>query len=203
MNSGERTDAVNFLGHWRFSEPSPEALIGSLWPDFGKRPDPAAVSEVFLVHFDRHQWLDRVTDSSPLLEPLRTVLRPKLRKTTPVVVDMLIDHHLAKHWQRYHSEPIGRFTEKCYREARRFDALALPERLGKTLYWMSKDDWLSGYRHPENVLRALGGLSRRIRFADPMERYGYWSIEQLEEHEPAVEAFLLSITGRLAAQKKS
>lgn len=188
---------MNFLGHWLFSDPDPDALMGSLWPDFALRPDPTRVSASFLTHFDRHQWLDRTTDTSPELEALRQRLRPKLRKTTPIVIDMLLDHHLAVHWSDFHTDPLPRFTESRYQQAQRFDALTLPDRLQRMLHWMIQDDWLGGYRQPENLVRALAGLSRRLRFADDMEAQGFWAIEQLLAEEVAVDEFLRRVLGEI------
>jgi acyl carrier protein phosphodiesterase len=173
---------VNFLGHWLFSDPTPDALIGSLWPDFAKRPDPSTVSEEFLVHFDRHQAIDKLTDTTPLLEPLRVALRPKLRKTTPIVVDMLIDHHLAIYWAKYHYQVITDFTRERYQSAHNFEQLELPVRLHRTLEWMEKDDWLAGYKAPENLVRALNGMSKRIRFNDSMPTWGLWATQQVHNH---------------------
>lgn len=184
---------MNFLGHWLFSDPTPDALIGSLWPDFARRPDPNTVSEAFLIHFDRHQAIDKYTDTTPLLEPLRVALRPKLRKTTPVVVDMLIDHHLAKHWHHYHELPLTAFTRSRYRQAREFNTLALPERLARTLYWMESDDWLAGYKEPDNLVRALSGMSRRIRFEDSMSEWGMWATQQASDHYERLEQYLISL----------
>ncbi len=183
---------MNFLGHWLFSDPTPDALIGSLWPDFARRPDPNTVSKEFLIHFDRHQYIDRLTDSTPLLEPLRVALRPKLRKTTPIVVDMLIDHHLAKHWTDYHDEPLAEFTQQRYRLANQFKALLLSERMERTLYFMQRDDWLVAYKEPEHLVKALGGMSRRIRFNDSMEAWGYWAIEQGSNKRNAIDTYLNS-----------
>ncbi|GGX44567.1 acyl carrier protein phosphodiesterase [Saccharospirillum salsuginis] len=188
---------MNYLGHWLFSDPTPDALMGSLWPDFGKRPSPDEVSEEFLVHFDRHQWLDKETDRTPILEPLRQALRPKLRKTTPIVVDMLIDHHLAKHWTEYHQRSLTAFTRICYEQSRRFGALTLPAKLEKTLNWMREDDWLAGYQDPRNVLRALAGLSRRLKFDDPMVQSGHWAITQAQHHKSQISQFLTHVNRSL------
>lgn len=183
---------MNFLGHWLFSDPTPDALIGSLWPDFARRPDPNTVSEEFLIHFDRHQYIDKLTDTTPLLEPLRVALRPKLRKTTPIVVDMLIDHHLAKHWPAYHSERLTEFTNKRYQIANQFDTLRLPTRLQRTLFFMHRDDWLSAYKEPDQLVRALSGMSRRIKFEDSMEAWGFWAIDQERQWEKSISAFIFS-----------
>ena len=184
---------MNFLGHWLFSDATPDALIGSLWPDFARRPDPNTVSEEFLVHFDRHQYIDKLTDTTPLLEPLRVALRPKLRKTTPIVVDMLIDHHLAKHWSDYHSENLDEFAQKCYQLVHLFKVLPLPDRMGKTLYFMDRDDWLVAYKEPKHLVRALGGMSRRIKFEDSMEAFGFWAIEQQMVHSDNISNYLESL----------
>ena len=184
---------MNYLGHWLFSDPTPDALIGSLWPDFARRPDPNTVSEEFLIHFDRHQAIDKLTDTTPLLEPLRVALRPKLRKTTPIVVDMLIDHHLAKHWSEYHDEPLIDFTRKRYQLANQFRALPLPERMGKTLYFMERDDWLTGYRETNHLVRALGGMSRRIRFEDSMEKFGLMAIDTADSQSNLIYSYLTSL----------
>jgi acyl carrier protein phosphodiesterase len=184
---------LNFLGHWLFSDATPDALIGSLWPDFARRPDPNTVSEEFLVHFDRHQYIDKLTDTTPLLEPLRVALRPKLRKTTPIVVDMLIDHHLAKHWSDYHLQPLTEFTQQRYELAQQFNVLNLPERMKKTLYIMQRDDWLAAYKEPEHLVRALGGMSRRIRFDDSMEAQGYWAIKQYQSAISELDTYIRTI----------
>lgn len=180
MNADQQGGPMNYLAHWFFSDLEPDALVGSLWPDFARRPSPDEVPENFLVHFDRHQWLDRFTDSTPLIEPLRQTLRPKLRKTTPIVIDMLLDHHLAKNWRAFHHQPLPEFSRQCYAKARSFNTLPLPQRLEKTLYWMAQDDWLTGYRQRQHVIRALEGLSRRIRFDDPMVANGQWALDQAD-----------------------
>lgn len=186
---------MNYLGHWLFSDPTPDALMGSLWPDFAKRPSPDEVSEEFLVHFDRHQWLDKETDRTPILEPLRKELRPKLRKTTPIVVDMLIDHHLAKHWDHYHQKlTLPNFSSTCYASVRRFTNLPLPHKLHQTLTWMSHDDWLNGYKEPENVVRALRGLSKRLKFKDCMVEYGEWAIAQEVQFSESFFQFMAHIS---------
>lgn len=184
---------MNFLGHWLFSDPTPDALIGSLWPDFARRPDPTTVSDTFLIHFDRHQAIDKLTDTTPLLEPLRVALRPKLRKTTPIVVDMLIDHHLAKHWSDYHDEPLTEFTRKRYQLASQFKTLPLPERLNATLYYMERDDWLAGYKEAEHLVRALSGMSRRLTFKDSMQAWGRWSTTQADRQFDDLNRYIRSV----------
>ena len=187
---------MNFLGHWLFSDPTPDALMGSLWPDFAKRPSPDEVSEEFLVHFDRHQWLDRETDTTPILEPLRQALRPKLRKTTPVVVDMLIDHHLAKHWGDYHPESLRAFTQERYRLAQAFNPSIVPSRLEKTLHLMSTQDWLCNYRFEGVVQRSLIGMSHRLRKDNPMAEKAEWAVLQEVLYSGDINEFVVKLVSQ-------
>lgn len=142
--------------------------MGSLWPDFAKKPDPALVTEVFSRHFDRHQRIDRLTDQHPLLEPIRKELRPIFRKTTPLIVDVMLDHHLALNWPRYHDCSLKEFATRVYGLMFEFSLLALPERLQRTRYWMQRQNWLLNYQTQDGIERALDGLSQRLRFANPI-----------------------------------
>ena len=159
---------MNFLGHCLFSAPTPAALAGSLWPDFGRKPLKSECSATFLEHFDRHQRIDRFTDRHASLEPLRSELRPVFRKTTPVIVDMLLDHFLANHWPNYHPQPLTEFAAHTYRQLQAFNELIMPERMVQTLGWMQANDWLVSYRSEAGIKRALSGLAKRIRFANPI-----------------------------------
>jgi acyl carrier protein phosphodiesterase len=95
---------------------------------------------------------------------------------------MLIDHHLAIHWGKYHHQVITDFSRERYQLTHDFDQLMLPTRLHKTLECMEKDDWLAGYKTPENLVRALNGMSRRIRFNNSMPTWGLWATQQAHNH---------------------
>jgi acyl carrier protein phosphodiesterase len=159
---------MNFLGHCLFSEPTPAAVIGSVWPDFARRPPFEDCSSEFLTHFDRHQAIDKITDTHHLLEPLRAHLRPTFRKTTPVIIDMMLDHHLALHWSSYHSSRLEKFSVMTYQLMNDFNERELSERMVKTIYWMEKHNWFVSYRTETGIMRALEGMSQRIRFSNPI-----------------------------------
>lgn len=189
---------MNFLGHCLFSDPTPEALAGSLWPDFARRPTDPGLSDNFYRHFDRHQSIDHVTDHDPLLEPLREELRPVFRKTTPVVIDMMLDHHLARHWHQYHHQTLEPFAQFCYRKLNEFDELAHPERMQRTLYWMQKQDWFVSYRHKDGIRQAMQGMSRRIRFNNPMCDNREVAIEATLTHEARLDTFVQRLKEKFA-----
>lgn len=181
---------MNFLGHCLFSEPTPDALVGSLWPDFARRPAPDAVSDRFLRHFDRHQHIDKLTDHHELLADVREALRPVFRKTTPVVIDMMLDHHLARGWSNYHEQPLEDFAQTTYQQLQAFNDIDLPDRFEKTVYWMHHHNWFVSYRQPEGILRALEGMSRRLRFNNPMVEHRLQAVEASQHFEQELHAFI-------------
>lgn len=181
---------MNFLGHCLFSEPNSAALAGSLWPDFARRPDPGTVSEMFIKHFDRHQQIDRITDTHESLAPLRAHLRPTFRKTTPLVVDMMLDHHLAKHWDNHHKLPLAEFSGDTYQALKSFDELEHPDRFAKTLYWMSSHDWFVSYASEFGILKAIEGVSRRIRFNNPMADFRHQALDACKVFESDMDRFI-------------
>jgi acyl carrier protein phosphodiesterase len=174
---------MNFLGHCLFSDTTPSALAGSLWPDFAKKPTSADCSETFLYHFDQHQRIDRITDNSDVLAPLRNQLRPVFRKTTPIIIDMMLDHHLAIHWQRYHSLTLEDFAQKTYRNIAAFTEITMPERLERTIQAMTEHNWFVTYRSKNGMQRAMTGVAKRIRFSNPIALNAHLAVAWTYEFE--------------------
>lgn len=190
---------MNFLGHCLFSDQSPAALAGSLWPDFGLRPSEKA-SPIFLTHFDRHQAIDKFTDQCDELESIRQTLRPIFRKTSPLVIDLLIDHYLAKHWQTLHPMPLERFANNCYQHLNQFKELPLSPRFEQTLFWMTEHDWFNAYAHSWGIERALKGMSRRIQFTTPLAKQAHQACALVAEYDGCFSDYLASLTQHLNAQ---
>ena len=181
---------MNFLGHCLFSSPTPEALAGSLWPDFAKRPNSDQLSPDFYRHFDQHQLIDKITDTHSLLEPVRVGLRPTFRKTTPIILDMMLDHHLAKHWLNYHVDALDDFAEHSYQALHRFEFEGMPERFERTRYWMSEHNWFVSYRTQRGMFQALEGMARRIRFNNPIVDNRQFAIDATIEFATELDAFI-------------
>ena len=184
---------MNFLGHCLFSDQSPAALVGSLWPDFGQRPTTHA-SGVFLQHFDRHQAIDKFTDQCKELEPMRLKLRPVFRKTTPLVIDVLIDHYLASNWSNMHRTPLTDFAEYCYQQLMLFEEFPVNKRFEQTRFWMSEHDWFSAYATEIGIERALKGISMRIKFDNPLTTQAYQACTIVSPYENCFSDYLSSLT---------
>lgn len=188
---------MNFLGHCLFSDNTSAALAGSLWPDFAKKPDTEMCSDSFIRHFDRHQYIDRLTDTSEILAPVRTQLRPIFRKTTPIVIDMMLDHHLAIHWRRYHRQKLEDFAQLTYSKIADFDELAVPERLQRTISSMAQYDWFVGYRSKKGIHNAFMGVARRIRFQNPIPENAHTAIDSTYRFEPVLHKYIVMLSSHI------
>lgn len=164
--------------------------MGSLWPDFARKPKEPGASNVFLEHFDRHQQIDRITDTHEILEPVRQALRPTFRKTTPIIIDMMLDHFLAIHWERYHVTELPIFAQACYQHMADFSELPIPDRLNKTRYWMRKHDWFVYYQSEAGILDAMDGMARRIRFNNPISEHKHVAIESIPKFTDELHGFI-------------
>jgi acyl carrier protein phosphodiesterase len=94
-----------------------------------------------------------------------------LRRYAGIVVDIFYDHLLATLWDRFHDAPLEEFAQSRYRilEGRTEE---LTDRLRAALPIIVGRDWLTSYRSIEGIERALIGVSRRLKRANPIAEAG-------------------------------
>ena len=139
-----------------------------------------------------HRFIDSFTDAHPVVRRTTTRLRAAgLGKWAGVVSDMGYDHLLARDFAAYHydaTEPLPAFTQRLY-ELLHYRRQELPERLQHLLHYMRRDDWLSGYAHPEGLHRALAGLSRRVPAANVLATGAHAFLAELPAYEADFQEF--------------
>lgn len=158
---------MNFLAHFYLSQQTPGLVVGSFLGDFvrGDRyQDYAAdVARGILLHRE----IDRFTDVHPVFRQSKQRLVPQQGHYAGVVVDILYDHLLARHWARYADQPLPDFAQRTYATLRDYHD-QLPPPAQRVLHYMETHDWLTNYARPEGMARALLGLQRRARFPNRM-----------------------------------
>jgi acyl carrier protein phosphodiesterase len=87
------------------------------------------------------------------------------------MIDMFYDHFLARHWSRFHDEPLEVFTARIYRLMDR-NAGLLPPRLLQILPHMRDTDWLASYRSVDATAQALDRIALRLRLDNPLTGSG-------------------------------
>jgi len=152
---------MNFLAHFFLSQETQDALVGALLGDF-VRGDPAAqLPASIAAGVRRHRLLDVYTDQHALARRSRQRLDPRFRLVRPVLVDIFYDHFLARRWSDFSSEPLDQFARRVHAAlvARR---TLLPDRIAGWAGRVSTVDWLTAYRDPASVERALRRAAMRM-----------------------------------------
>ncbi len=158
---------MNYLAHAFLAAPQSEAICGALIGDFAKGVDLAALPEGMRAGVIAHRRIDAFTDAHPVVRAARARFEPPLRRFAGIIVDVAFDHFLAADFLAYSKQPLSAFTASVYAALDAHEHV-LPERLRGVKSRMAEQDWLASYAEIENVGRALAGIGRRLRRANPL-----------------------------------
>lgn len=174
---------MNYLAHLLLSPEDDLSRLGNIMADFMRDVDQDSLPIEVQKGIKLHRSVDAFTDSHQVVRELRKYFSPERRRFSGVVLDVVFDHFLIKHWSEYSNEPFHVFVEKAYASLWRQKDL-MPERMEMVVGWMIKRDWIRSYSEITNVGRALDGLASRLK----MDHGFHGAIEEVEAHYPAIEA---------------
>ena len=124
-----------------------------------------------------HQAVDRFTDSHAGVKRLKASFSDQRRRYAGIILDVVFDHFLIKHWRMYSKEDLGAFTDYCYESLLSFQHM-MPERMSHRVEWMVRFDLLNSYAELKGIANALNGISGRIRFENRLAG----AIEEVADH---------------------
>lgn len=110
-----------------------------------------------------HLAVDRFTDSHTGLKQLKIHFSAERRRFAGIILDVVFDHYLTKHWKIYSQENIVDFIACCYQSFSDLHHM-MPPLMREKVIWMVQHDLLNSYAELNGVANALDGISRRIRF---------------------------------------
>ncbi|HEX7153749.1 MAG TPA: ACP phosphodiesterase [Thermoanaerobaculia bacterium] len=175
---------MNHLAHLFLASPGTESLIGNLAGDFVKGPLGDRFTEGIRGGIRQHRGIDAFTDAHPAVTAFRRVLLPEHGHYARVIVDVLLDHFLARHFEDYGGESLDAFLTRTYATLDPH-VDALPGDLRWVYPRMRDEGWLPSYAHVDGVRQALYGISHRIPRPvrlDTAARHLVDSREELERH---------------------
>ena len=143
----------------------------------------------------RHRRVDALTDKDPHHLALRRLFPGSQRRTSGIVLDVLFDHFLHRHWSRFSTWPIDEFVGSVYAVLTEPGA-PLPAPLAKVAHRWVDADWLRVYASLEGVAAVLARLESRLSV--PMEMQS--SLLLLDTHGEELEAGFLKIFANVQAQ---
>ncbi len=158
---------MNFLAHLTLSDNDEDLMLGNFIADRTRKSDWKKMKPRVVEGIELHLKIDFFTDHHFLTEKAKEKLRPTQRKYSPVVLDILYDHFLAKNFTEYYDENLEDFAKKCYQIFRK-RWTEIPKNMYRMIDFMEHQNWLVSYADLDGLNRALSGMSRRANFQNQM-----------------------------------
>lgn len=138
-----------------------------------------------------HRAIDRFTDEHLLVQTSSQLLAPHLKRYKGIIIDILYDHFLSIHWQKFADVDLNDFIADCYQILNDFKPI-LPAELIRILDLMTTENWLARYQSIEGIDLTLQGLSRRFERRNNIHVPLFDATQDLRVHFEAFEAHFLS-----------
>lgn len=157
---------MNFLAHCLIPDRAlehthPDLIAGGFVGDFLKGPVPDELPAALAAGIRLHRRIDAYSNRHPVIRRSCDRFPPELRRFAPIFVDVVADHLLAVHWERYHPAPLPAFTAEAY-AAIGPHVHRLPERGRRFFDYMREQDLLARYRGAEAMHQGLRSVTRRL-----------------------------------------
>ncbi|MDK9557882.1 ACP phosphodiesterase [Marinobacter sp. M216] len=178
---------MNHLAHVFLAPDSPEARVGSILGDFARGVDLAKLPELVQAGVRHHRAVDGFTDQHPEVLASKACFSRERRRFAGVALDILYDHYLLRHWQRFSHADRDTFVHNIYGELRNYEHL-MPASMVKVTRRMVGHDWFGAYEDFESIGYALDRVAGRIRF--PNQFSGI--IDEIRANDVELEARFLS-----------
>lgn len=170
---------MNFLAHLYLSGDDEMVMVGNFIADHLKGHEWKNFPEAIQRGVRMHRFIDEFTDSHPVVERSKALLRPGFRKYSPVICDIFYDHFLAAAWSVYSTVDMDDYSKNVYAMLHQYEQY-LPERTKAMMVYMERDNWLKNYASLQGLDMALKGMSRRASFDNNMNH----AADFLQQHYP-------------------
>lgn len=153
---------MNHVAHCFLSYPDEAVLFGNFIGDFVKGKSwqdfPPAVQKGILLH----RAINSFTDNHTITRTSAGRIRDYTGRYAAPVVDILYDHLLIRHWDRYAPDlPFDTFAEWGYQSLARMEA-DMPEMLRRRWPQMQAGRFLHGYGSREGLEWVLHQFAKRL-----------------------------------------
>ncbi|MES1940560.1 hypothetical protein T5B8_09961 [Salinisphaera sp. T5B8] len=156
---------VNLLAHLLIAEYTHTSFAGQILGDEikGRLDDRFAPT---IRHGIRlHRAIDGHSDAHSAHRRLRNRFDAPLRRYAGILVDIGLDHALARAWPQFHDRPLEAFARDAQRRV--IDEWPAQAPFAATRL-QGLETILVGYRAPQGIQRALDSVARRLRRDNPV-----------------------------------
>ncbi len=161
---------MNFLAHLVLAGNDESLRLGAMLGDFVRgsaplRGYPSKVRDGIMLH--RH--IDARTDSLGEIASLRSWFAPPFRRYAGIIIDLALDHELARHWDLYAEVSLETHDRQVRSMLARHESL-LPDELRRFMAYADRRGLFAAYRDESEILHSLRGIGRRLSRPNPLDR---------------------------------
>lgn len=161
---------MNFLAHLHLAGDDDGLRLGALLGDFTKgtralKRYPEAVQKGIRLH----RFIDSTTDDLEAIAGLRERIDKPFRRYAGIIIDLAMDHELARHWSRFSNESLESFDTRV-RDLLDGTEVFIPRRLRGFMEYADRRGLFAAYRDEQEVLHSLRGVGRRFLRPNPLHR---------------------------------
>ena len=177
---------MNFLAHSLISlkideKENKKTLYGNFAGDFYKgRIDKIELPEELKEGIVLHRMIDGISDRNENF--LNELLVEKFGIFKGIVSDMIIDHFLAKNFDRLFNENINNIEKKILYNVSKNKSF-FPKKFVGTFKWIESEKIMSNYKYVDFLERAFFGISQRLRKGEILRM----AVKELEKNYRAFE----------------
>jgi acyl carrier protein phosphodiesterase len=158
---------MNFLAHClipalALQDTHPDLTAGGFFGDFIKGPLDDRLPTDLAAGVRLHRRIDAASNQLPALRASCARFPATLRRFAPIFVDIVADHLLCRDWDRFHHEPLPRFSAAAYAAIERH-AQHLPAAGLHFLRQARQHDLFARYGETETLRRTFDALAVRLR----------------------------------------
>jgi acyl carrier protein phosphodiesterase len=189
---------MNYLAHLFLAGKEEGMILGALLEDYivggienerNKNLPPSVKNGLWL-----HRHIDSFTDTDPTVGEIKQLFYPGFGKYASVIVDVLLDHYLHRHWEGFAEEDFTSFKDHVYTVLQSSYLDIQPTGLKKMVASMIEHDWLPNYIHLWGVERAFVSLNRRVKQVDLTS-----AMPVMEAHYEKIDTLFMEYFPRLKA----
>ncbi|WMC09656.1 ACP phosphodiesterase [Oceanimonas pelagia] len=157
---------MNYLAHLHLAELSGTSLAGALLGEYARGAVEPSLPVRLQTGIVLHRRIDSFTDAHPLHMARVRALPPPFRRFGGIITDMMFDHFLARHWPRFHAQPLEQFVQEIHAELQ--PDRHWPEAMVQLVMRMEQSGLLLHYREFDGIVTALTRIDRRFQRPTPL-----------------------------------
>jgi acyl carrier protein phosphodiesterase len=157
---------VNYLAHFHLAYGDNDLTVGALLGDFVKGPLKGAHGRPVENGITLHRKIDAFTDQHQLLKHRHREFEPVFRRYSGIMTDVVFDHFLSKHWEKFHPQPLTDFSEEVFELLR--NNPILPPGAQKMADILDSNKLFAQYQNWDTVDSALTHIGKRLKGINPL-----------------------------------